>query len=187
MKGLYAEAIRAINHSGKPVIAVDIPSGAESDSMHPQSGEGIARADAIVTFTAPRPAHVFGVAHTRAGCTGPHRQSRRGDCLVAQSGSDSRARSVAPAGAAPPGFEQGNVWPCADSRRLTGQVGRCGDGGNGGAARRRGAEYRRGSSQRAAERGYFRCRVDDRAVAGDQERWHRHGGPGRRGSACEFA
>ena len=61
VKGLYAEAIAAINQSGKPVVAVDIPSGAESDSTHPQSGDGIARADAIVTFTAPRPAHVFGV------------------------------------------------------------------------------------------------------------------------------
>ena len=60
VRGLYAEAIAAINRSGKPVVAVDIPSGAESDSTHPQSGEGIARADAIVTFTAPRPAHVFG-------------------------------------------------------------------------------------------------------------------------------
>jgi NAD(P)H-hydrate epimerase len=61
VKGVYAEAITAMNHSGKPVIAVDIPSGAESDSTHPQAGEGIARADAIVTFTAPRPAHIFGV------------------------------------------------------------------------------------------------------------------------------
>lgn len=43
------------------MVAVDIPSGADSDSTHPQSGEGIARADAIVTFTALRPAHVFGV------------------------------------------------------------------------------------------------------------------------------
>ncbi len=61
VRGLYAEAIAAINAGGKPVIAVDIPSGAESDSTHPQSGEGIARADAIVTFTAPRPAHALGV------------------------------------------------------------------------------------------------------------------------------
>ena len=60
VKGLYADAISAINRSGKPVIAVDIPSGADSDSMTEQAGEGIARADAIVTFTAPRPAHVFG-------------------------------------------------------------------------------------------------------------------------------
>ena len=60
VKGLYADAIAAMNRSGKPVVAVDIPSGADSDAMTEQSGEGIARADAIVTFTAPRPAHVFG-------------------------------------------------------------------------------------------------------------------------------
>jgi ADP-dependent NAD(P)H-hydrate dehydratase / NAD(P)H-hydrate epimerase len=60
VKGLYADAIGAINRSGRPVVAVDIPSGADSDSMSEQSAEGIARADAIVTFTAPRPAHVFG-------------------------------------------------------------------------------------------------------------------------------
>jgi ADP-dependent NAD(P)H-hydrate dehydratase / NAD(P)H-hydrate epimerase len=59
VKGLYADAIAAINVSGKPVVAVDIPSGADSDAMSEQPGEGIARADAIVTFTAPRPAHVF--------------------------------------------------------------------------------------------------------------------------------
>lgn len=58
--GLYADAIAAMNRSGKPVVAIDIPSGADSDAMTPQSGDGIARADAIVTFTAPRPAHVFG-------------------------------------------------------------------------------------------------------------------------------
>ena len=60
VKGLYAAAIAAINRGGKPVVAVDIPSGADSDAMTAQAGEGIARADAIVTFTAPRPAHVFG-------------------------------------------------------------------------------------------------------------------------------
>jgi len=60
VKGLYADAIAAINRRGKPVVAVDIPSGADSDAMTEQSGQGIARADAIVTFTAPRPAHVFG-------------------------------------------------------------------------------------------------------------------------------
>jgi NAD(P)H-hydrate epimerase len=40
------------------VIAVDIPSGADADATGPQTGI-IARADAIVTFTAARPAHVF--------------------------------------------------------------------------------------------------------------------------------
>jgi len=38
---------------------VDIPSGADADAMRPQTAT-TARADAIVTFTAPRAAHVFG-------------------------------------------------------------------------------------------------------------------------------
>src|SRR5208282_2241603 len=45
-----------------PIIAVDIPSGADADGMVSQTATGSsgkARADAIVTFTAPRPAHVF--------------------------------------------------------------------------------------------------------------------------------
>jgi len=41
------------------VIAVDIPSGADVNGMAPQTGT-IARADAVVTFTAARPVHVFG-------------------------------------------------------------------------------------------------------------------------------
>ena len=57
--GLYAEAIDMINASQIPVIAVDIPSGADADAMNPQQ-ETIARANAVVTFTAPRPTHVFG-------------------------------------------------------------------------------------------------------------------------------
>jgi ADP-dependent NAD(P)H-hydrate dehydratase / NAD(P)H-hydrate epimerase len=59
VSGLYAEAIAIMNASGVPVVAVDIPSGADADAMHAQAGT-IARADALVTFTAPRPAHVFG-------------------------------------------------------------------------------------------------------------------------------
>jgi hydroxyethylthiazole kinase-like uncharacterized protein yjeF len=57
--GLYAEAIAKINAAIAPVVAVDIPSGAGADVMGDQTG-ALARADAIVTFTAPRPAHVFG-------------------------------------------------------------------------------------------------------------------------------
>jgi len=41
------------------VVAVDIPSGADADAFHPRAGT-FARAEAIVTFTAPRPAHLFG-------------------------------------------------------------------------------------------------------------------------------
>jgi hydroxyethylthiazole kinase-like uncharacterized protein yjeF len=59
VSGLYAEAIRKINSVGAPVVAVDIPSGADADVVGSQTGT-VARADAIVTFTAPRPAHVFG-------------------------------------------------------------------------------------------------------------------------------
>ena len=58
--GLYAEAIAEINANHAPVLAVDIPSGADADAMIPQNGMH-ARANAIVTFTAPRPAHVFNV------------------------------------------------------------------------------------------------------------------------------
>jgi hydroxyethylthiazole kinase-like uncharacterized protein yjeF len=58
VSGLYVEAIAIMNASPTPVISVDIPSGADADAMHPQSGT-IARSDAVVTFTAPRPAHVF--------------------------------------------------------------------------------------------------------------------------------
>jgi NAD(P)H-hydrate epimerase len=58
VSGLYAAAIAIMNASHVPVIAVDIPSGADADSMNAQAGT-MARADAIVTFTAPRPAHVF--------------------------------------------------------------------------------------------------------------------------------
>ena len=60
VSGLYATAITKMNRSGKAIVAVDIPSGAASDRMTPQSGDGIAHADTIVTFTAPRPAHIFG-------------------------------------------------------------------------------------------------------------------------------
>jgi len=56
---LYAEAIARLNGSKARVVAVDIPSGADADATGAQTGS-IARADAVVTFTAPRPAHVFG-------------------------------------------------------------------------------------------------------------------------------
>ena len=58
VSGLYAEAISFLNATQGKVIAVDIPSGADADAMGPQQGI-IAPANVTVTFTAPRPAHVF--------------------------------------------------------------------------------------------------------------------------------
>jgi hydroxyethylthiazole kinase-like uncharacterized protein yjeF len=58
VSGLYANAIAILNLSDATVVAIDIPSGADADAMGTQTGT-IARADTIVTFTAPRPAHVF--------------------------------------------------------------------------------------------------------------------------------
>lgn len=63
---LYAAAIAKMNAAAAPIVAVDIPSGADADAMQPQTTTGSgdvvsakARADAVVSFTAPRPAHVF--------------------------------------------------------------------------------------------------------------------------------
>ena len=61
--GLYAEAIAALNAGAATVVSVDIPSGADADVMGEQTG-AVARSDAIVTFTAPRPAHIFGLLTT---------------------------------------------------------------------------------------------------------------------------
>jgi hydroxyethylthiazole kinase-like uncharacterized protein yjeF len=52
VKGVYADAIIELNASAGSVIAVDIPSGAGADAMDDPS-------EAVVTFTAPRHAHVF--------------------------------------------------------------------------------------------------------------------------------
>jgi hydroxyethylthiazole kinase-like uncharacterized protein yjeF len=62
---LYAAAIAKLNAARATVIAVDIPSGADADATQPAgrspqaSNRSQARANAVVTFTAPRPAHVF--------------------------------------------------------------------------------------------------------------------------------
>ena len=55
---LYAAVVSKMSSSPVPIVAVDIPSGANADAMHAEQGT-VARADAVVTFTAPRPAHVF--------------------------------------------------------------------------------------------------------------------------------
>ena len=66
LRGAVAAARDLVNCLAVPVVAVDLPSGWDADSMEPHA-EGAVRADAVVTFTAPKVAHVFG--HLTAGRT----------------------------------------------------------------------------------------------------------------------
>jgi NAD(P)H-hydrate epimerase len=59
LRGLAACLRGLVEGLGVPVVAVDLPSGWDADSMA-QGAEGAYRADAVVTFTAPKRAHVFG-------------------------------------------------------------------------------------------------------------------------------
>ena len=59
LRGLVAVAQRLLAESHVPVVAVDLPSGWDADSME-EKAEGAFRADAVVTFTTPKLAHVFG-------------------------------------------------------------------------------------------------------------------------------
>ena len=65
LRGLAAVARDLIAAVNKPVVAVDLPSGWDADSTAQTSKDenGVAqafRADAVVTFVAPKMAHVFG-------------------------------------------------------------------------------------------------------------------------------
>ncbi|MEO6982800.1 MAG: NAD(P)H-hydrate dehydratase [Edaphobacter sp.] len=59
LRGLATSLRELVEMMETPVVAVDLPSGWDADSME-QSFEGAFRADAVVTFTAPKMAHVFG-------------------------------------------------------------------------------------------------------------------------------
>jgi len=59
LRGLATAARDLIAEMDVPVVAVDLPSGWDADSIE-QKAEGAFRADAVVTFVAPKMAHVFG-------------------------------------------------------------------------------------------------------------------------------
>jgi ADP-dependent NAD(P)H-hydrate dehydratase / NAD(P)H-hydrate epimerase len=59
LEGLYAAAVERMNASGIPIVAVDIPTGADSDARQASEGSPVVNASSIVTFTALKPAHVF--------------------------------------------------------------------------------------------------------------------------------
>ena len=77
LRGLAAEIREALERVSAKVIAVDLPSGWDADSTE-QYAEGAYRADAVVTFTAPKPAHAFG-------------QMTAGPVVMAQIGSPAEA------------------------------------------------------------------------------------------------
>jgi hydroxyethylthiazole kinase-like uncharacterized protein yjeF len=59
LRGLAVAARDALAQMSVPVVAVDLPSGWDADSQA-MTAEGAFRADAVVTFAAPKLAHVFG-------------------------------------------------------------------------------------------------------------------------------
>jgi ADP-dependent NAD(P)H-hydrate dehydratase / NAD(P)H-hydrate epimerase len=61
LQGLGRKAVEVINACDVPVLSVDIPSGAYTDSFLQADAQGLmAQSDGIITFTAPKPVHVFG-------------------------------------------------------------------------------------------------------------------------------
>ncbi len=59
LRGLASSVCRLIGPLTTPVVAVDLPSGWDADSREYRE-DGALRAHAVVTFTAPKPAHVCG-------------------------------------------------------------------------------------------------------------------------------
>jgi ADP-dependent NAD(P)H-hydrate dehydratase / NAD(P)H-hydrate epimerase len=59
LRGLAVVLREMVEGLDVPVVAVDLPSGWDADSTEQESA-GALRADAVVTFTAPKMAHVFG-------------------------------------------------------------------------------------------------------------------------------
>jgi NAD(P)H-hydrate epimerase len=60
LKGLALAALKWIDGSKAPVLAVDLPSGWPADATTATVVGPVWPADAVITFTAPKPAHVFG-------------------------------------------------------------------------------------------------------------------------------
>ena len=60
LKGLELAALDWMRGCTAPVLAVDLPSGWPADEFRATLSDAVFPADAVVTFTAPKPAHVFG-------------------------------------------------------------------------------------------------------------------------------
>jgi NAD(P)H-hydrate epimerase len=60
LKGLALAALKWMKASKAPVLSVDLPSGWAADAVTATSETLAFPSDAVITFTAPKPAHVFG-------------------------------------------------------------------------------------------------------------------------------
>src|SRR5262249_46139141 len=62
LRGMAKRAVKAINDASGTVVAVDLPSGVDADQNTPihESDDDTVFAHGMVTFIAPKPAHVSG-------------------------------------------------------------------------------------------------------------------------------
>jgi len=60
MTGLALAALEWLRDCSAPILAVDLPSGWPADETRATIADPVFPADAVVSFTAPKPAHVFG-------------------------------------------------------------------------------------------------------------------------------
>ena len=60
LKGLEVAALEWLKAGKAPILAVDLPSGWPADETNAAVVGPVFPADAVITFTAPKPAHVFG-------------------------------------------------------------------------------------------------------------------------------
>jgi NAD(P)H-hydrate epimerase len=60
LKGLALAALEWVKGSDAPILAVDLPSGWAADETAATAAGPVFPADAVITFTAPKPTHVFG-------------------------------------------------------------------------------------------------------------------------------
>jgi NAD(P)H-hydrate epimerase len=65
LKGLALSALEWLLPTKAPILAVDLPSGWAADETGATAPGKVFPADAVITFTAPKPAHVFGALTRR--------------------------------------------------------------------------------------------------------------------------